>query len=536
MFSEFAGHISLGAVTYFVYLILRYHNRAIGTSKRKESNFPEIPGWPILGQIPEIIMNFSRPLELGMARHLKFRPGWSVTMPGLRLIDISKPEWLEYVQKTNFHNYVKGPRFHSVMADVFGNGIFVTDGAQWKKSRHLLAPLFTIKTFKVCISPALRTNLDTLHESMQLASESRPVIDICDVLFKFSMNFLVYATLGKDMGQLDQLHLPSIQPSSPSADSKFVDAFEHAQKQLDLRFALLTSWKVVEKVNVSMGRKIASACQTLHDYASLLIDERLTSLGQGPQEYDETPTDLLGFFIKNRKEMGGDLDQAELKETFLNLIIAGRDSTAEALTWAFYHLLMNKDIVNKIREEASEVTGKDRSGQVTYENSKEFKWAHAVILEALRLHPSIPKNVRFALKADKIPGGPVIEAGDAVRWSDWAMARDPQVWGDDCLEFRPARWIDDNGNIKQFGHFKFHAFNGGPRVCLGMNFAILQCICMIVEVFHNFELELEPEWLAQVPKTPIVGHTSPNAYGTPKYKPSLTLPMAQSMMVTIKPH
>jgi len=395
MVSGLVAYVSLGAIAYLAYLILRYHDRAIGTSKRKDANFTELPGWPILGQIPDIVWNFARPLELGMARHLKFRPGWSVTMPGLRLIDVSKPEWLEHIQKTNFQNYVKGSRFHSVMADVFGDGIFVTDGAQWKRSRHVLAPLFTVKNFKDCISPSLRVNLDALLEGMELASESRPVVDICDVIFKFSLNFLVYAILGKDMGQLDQLHLPPIRSSSPSPDSLFVDAFDFAQKHLDRRFALLTLWKLIEKIDISLGRRVKSACRTLDEYTSSLIDERLASLHGHAEVHNQTPTDLLSSFLKTHRQMGADLGHEELKETFLNLIIAGRDSTAEALTWAFYHLLMNQDLVAKIREEASAITGKDRAGRVTYENNKEFKWAHAVIREALRLHPSIPKMAFF---------------------------------------------------------------------------------------------------------------------------------------------
>jgi len=259
-------------------------------------------------------------------------------------------------------------------------------------------------------------NLDALLEGMELASESRPVVDICDVIFKFSLNFLVYAILGKDMGQLDQLHLPPIRSSSPSPDSLFVDAFDFAQKHLDRRFALLTLWKLIEKIDISLGRRVKSACRTLDEYTSSLIDERLASLHGHAEVHNQTPTDLLSSFLKTHRQMGADLGHEELKETFLNLIIAGRDSTAEALTWAFYHLLMNQDLVAKIREEASAITGKDRAGRVTYENNKEFKWAHAVIREALRLHPSIPKNVRFALKGDQIPDGPVIEAGDAVRW------------------------------------------------------------------------------------------------------------------------
>nr|AHK06540.1 putative cytochrome P450 [Puccinia horiana] len=416
-------------------------------------------------KIPDVVLNFARPLELGMTRHLKFRPGWSVTMPGLRLIDISQPEWLEHVQKTTLTLLPINLR-SSQLSQLCQGSTLMRCSKSAIFPRHLES--VEIKTFA--------------------------------------------PSLGKEMGQLHQLHLPPIQSSSPSPDSIFVDAFDFAQKQLDRRFALLTLWKAVEAVDINLGKKIGSACKTLHDYTTSLIDERLASLDQHTEGYNETPTDLLGSFLRTRKQLGSDLGKEELKETFLNLIIAGRDSTAEALTWTFYHLLMNKDIVAKIREEASAITGKDRAGRVTYENNKEFKWAHAVILEALRLHPSIPK-------ADKIPGGPVIEAGDAVRWSDWAIARDPEVWGEDCLEFRPARWIDEKGNIKQFGQFKFHAFN---------------CVSLIVEVFHNFELEFAPGWLEDVPKTPLVGDASSMSYLTPKYKPSLTLPMAQPMMVVVK--
>ncbi|PLW34504.1 hypothetical protein PCASD_09792 [Puccinia coronata f. sp. avenae] len=529
--SDLVGHIFLGAIGYFMYLLLKYHDRAIGTTKKNDSKFPEIPAWPILGQIPNAIANFSQPLELGMTRHLKYRPGWSMTMPGLRIIDVSKPEWLEHVQKTNFLNYVKGSLYHSVMTDVFGNGILVTDGTRWKKNRHILAPLFSVKSFQAIKFPSLLL-------VVTLASENRPTLDICDVLLKFTLNFIVHATLGKDLGQLDRIHLPPIRSSSPSPNAKFAEDFDYAQNQMDFRFAFVTFWKVIEKVHFRLGRKIKSACDTLNQYATSLINERMAKFDLDAQKDEESPTDLLGFFLKMRKEMGDDLGEEEIRDALVNLIIAGRDSTGEALSWAFYHLLMNQDLVAKIREEASIITSQDRAGQVTYGNNKEFKWAHAVILETLRLHPSIPKNIRFALKADKIPDGPVIEAGDAVRWSDWSMGRDPDLWGEDCLEFKPSRWIDEKGNIKQFGQFKYHAFNAGPRICLGMTLGIFQCVSLIVEVFHKFEVEFAQDWLQHVPRSPIIGDSSSSSYlyHTPKYKPSLTLPMAQPMLVTIKPY
>ncbi|KAA1081703.1 Protein kinase alk2 [Puccinia graminis f. sp. tritici] len=80
---------------------------------------------------------------------LKLRPGFSITVPGVRIIDVSKPEWLEYIQKTNFDNYQKGPMFRGLMVDLFGDGILVTDGALWKRARTVTSRVFSANTFKV---------------------------------------------------------------------------------------------------------------------------------------------------------------------------------------------------------------------------------------------------------------------------------------------------------------------------------------------------------------------------------------------------
>lgn len=72
--------------------------------------------------------------------------------------------------------------------------------------------------------------------------------------------------------------------------------------------------------------------------------------------------------------------------------------------------------------------------------------------------PSVPKNAWEALADDQIPNGPLIHKGDRVRWSDWQMARDPDIWGEDCSEYKPSRWIDEDGNLRRFSNWKFHAF------------------------------------------------------------------------------
>lgn len=87
----------------------------------------------------------------------------------------------------------------------------------------------------------------------------------------------------------------------------------------------------------------------------------------------------------------------------------------------------------------------------------------AAFNEGLRLHPSVPKNAWQAVGDDQIPNGPRIEKGDQVFWSDWALGRSTEVWGRDASEYKPSRWIDEEGNVKKESQFKAHFFNGGYR-------------------------------------------------------------------------
>ncbi|MBW0526103.1 hypothetical protein O181_065818 [Austropuccinia psidii MF-1] len=381
------------------------------------------------------------------------------------------------------------------------------------------------------MEPSIHKTIDSLIETLYFSARTKQAVDLCDVFFKFTLESFVHMTFGKDLCLLKN-RTSSSQTSNFSVD--FVESFDSIQNQLDFRFSVLTAWKLVEKLNTRLRRQMNSACNVLNDFSYSLIDER-QALAENERSDENLAfqRDLLGLFMAARDERGGGLSRTELRDASLNLIVAGRDTTAQALSWAFYHLLMNPEIISRIREEANDILSDAPDDQVTYDNYKSFAWSQASILEALRLHPSVPKNLKFALRDDKIPGGPTIEAGDGVRWSDWTMARDPEVWGEDCGEYRPTRWIDESGKIRHFGQWKFHAFNGGPRVCLGMNLAIFEAVSVIVQLLEKFEIEFFPGWLEHVPKSDFIG-SRPSAYSTPKSRPSLTLPMAQPMMVSIK--
>nr|AHK06536.1 putative cytochrome P450 [Puccinia horiana] len=357
----------------------------------------------------------SRPLEASTIMALKLRPGFSVTVPGVRIIDVSKPEWLEYIQKTNFDNYQKGPVVRSLMGDLFGKGILVSDGALWKRSRMVISRAFHPSTFKTIIEPGVDQSLHGLFKVLKGASDESRDLDFCNLFSRYILDTFVKMTMKR-------------------------------------------------------------SCGTIHDYAYALIDERLSKISSD-DDFTNCETfqeDFLGIMMAVHRKQESQLNREELRDAALSFLLAGR------------------------------------------------------------LHPAVPKNLKFAKADDIIPGGPTIEAGDCVTWCDWQMARDPEVWGADCGQFQPNRWIDEAEKIKNFGNYKFHSFNGGLRHCVGMNLAIFINIKTIVEILQNFDLEFSEGWLKNVPKSGELDGIKTD-YPTPQYQASLSLPMKNPMMISVKP-
>lgn len=169
---------------------------------------------------------------------------------------------------------------------------------------------------------------------------------------------------------------------------------------------------------------------------------------------------LLSTYLTLSDHDGTPLEASFIRDAILNIIVAGRDPCACALNWVLYHVIALPDLVETLRNEVSDILGED--GAVTYSNFGQLKQCTATVWEALRLHPSIPKNILCAVQDDVLPNGVVIQKGDYVRFSDWQMARDPSLWGEDCLEFKPSRWLDEEGSLKRTSAYLFHSFVGSP--------------------------------------------------------------------------
>ena len=144
---------------------------------------------------------------------------------------------------------------------------------------------------------------------------------------------------------------------------------------------------------------------------------------------------------------------------------------------------------------------------VTYDPDElgRLVYLHAALCESLRLYPPVPMEHKGVVAAEALPSGHEVRPGDKILVSLYAMGRMEAVWGKDCREFRPERWIGEDGKPRYVPSYKFVSFNSGPRTCLGKDMAFVQLKAVAAAVVRNFEVEAVPGHVVE-PKISIILH------------------------------
>lgn len=195
---------------------------------------------------------------------------------------------------------------------------------------------------------------------------------------------------------------------------------------------------------------------------------------------------------------GDALDAASIseqtwKDILLNLIFAGKDTISAALAWFFWLLATNTNEENKIRHEISTNTQVNELGKWEFSDMQQLKklvYLHAALCESLRLFPPIGFQHKAPLESDVLPSGHRIKPSTKTVLSFYSMGRMESIWGKDCLEFKPGRWISDLGRIKTEPYFKFTAFNAGPRSCLGKEMSFVQLKIVAASIISRFHFNV----------------------------------------------
>lgn len=376
--------------------------------------------------------------------------------------------------KTNFENYPKGPRFITLLQDFLGQGIFNSDGHVWKVQRKTASYEFntrSLRNFVVHISTVeLQTGLiPILRESAQ----KNRVVDLQDLLERFAFDNICKLAFNVDPGCLKGV--------GNHAGSEFMQAFESAATLSAGRFMyiFMIFYKIKKFFNMGSEMKLRDSIKIVHEFADNIIRSRLQ------ERVERKDEDLLSRFIQdssNSAEM--------LRDIVVSFILAGRDTTSSLLTWFFWLLSSRPNVVDKILQELEQIRKIDSdSDTYSFDELREMQYLHAAISEGLRMYPPVPVDTKLCENDDVWPDGTVIKKGWFATYNAYAMGRMESIWGKDCLEYRPERWLDENGMCKQESTFKFPVFHAGPRICLGKDMAFIQMKSIAASVIKRFEFK-----------------------------------------------
>ncbi|KAF8317438.1 cytochrome P450 monooxygenase pc-3 [Clavulina sp. PMI_390] len=479
--------------------------------------------------LPQVRGRWYVPADIDMLIHLLVTDSWDyadnvleqlmrkhgktimIRVMGDRKILTKEPRHIKQILTGNFNNYVKGEEmFGRATHPVLGSGVFNSDGAMWKFHRNLARPFFTrdrISDFDV-----FERHAGAIIERMKASFSSGTPLDIQDVYSRFAMDSATEFLFGECVHSINEpMLLPGgIQPTSTTSSSStdhirpsssaFVKALRSAQEHIALRVLMGRIWPLSEpfrdKSDDYTGL-IQAYLEPILEKALLKRDQLLKERAQNDFGAMGSEKDTIdeGMTLLDHLVLQTD-DRKVIRDSLMNLLIAGRDTTALLLTWTTYLLSQHPNALAKLRKEILDVIGP--TNRPTSESMRELKYLRAVLNESLRLFPPVPFNYRETVNAD------VWTDDDGTRWFIPAgtescfdimyMQRDEDVWGDDALVFDPMRWIDQRLSKVTTNPYMFLPFNAGPRICLGQQFAYNEASFFVVRLLQTFDsITLRPD-------------------------------------------
>ncbi|RZC64542.1 hypothetical protein C5167_008231 [Papaver somniferum] len=470
--------------------------------------------WPLLDILPSLLYNIHEVHEWTV-KFSNLVNGTVVVRGAIfgssKLLYTCDPRNIEHMAKTKFYNYQKGSDFFDTF-DLIGNGIFNVECDQWRAQRKLAHTRFTSRTFRSTVASVTHAIVqDALLPLLSHVAKHEQVVDLEDVMLRFSYDSIFRLVFGGK----------SNTPSIEFPENELAKAIDDGTEAIFFRNIMPSQWwKLLRWLKLGKEKKSIEAGKTIDKYLYQYISSKRDEMNQGVEA-----NDLLASYIMTSNKNPSiskflpSLDDKFLRDTALTFLFAGRDTTGTSLTWFFWLVSKSPRLEQKILEELKEVLAlkythgdmgiDEEKSSLKVFNSEELKdlvYLHAALCESMRLYPPLPINRRIAVNDDVLPNGTFVKQGTRILMSYYAMARMKWVWGEDCHEFKPERWIDENGKLSSEPLTKFFSFNGGPRNCIGQEMAFTQMKSVVASVLCNFEIKLLEGHVVQ-PKPSLILHT-----------------------------
>ncbi|GLD99588.1 hypothetical protein PINS_up008314 [Pythium insidiosum] len=446
---------------------------------------------------------------LDLARHLRDIHDWVyellrashgepvlLQIPGRPdVVFVGKVEHFEQAFGSRFDAFIKGPFAFDTTRDFLGNGIFAVDHADWVHQRKTASHLFTARTIRDALTDTVRRHVVTLHRILQRSQENNERIDLFKLFNRFTIETFTEIAFGLSLECLES-----------DREHPFQTAFDSGQRMLARRFLGPTwVWKLQRVLNIGNERQMRADLQVINDMVYDIIQQSLARR----QRQESTKTDeqqprakdIVSLFLDNMHNTPDGVSQeveafepAFLRDVVVNFLVAGRDTTAQALSWFFVCIARHPDVVAKIRDEIDACLSDRKTDDTPFtpEQVQQLVYLEAALRETLRLYPPVPLNPKQLAKDVVMSDGLYLREGSTVTLHSYALGRLEHVWGADATAFRPERWIDpDTKQLRSFSPFKFIAFHAGPRSCLGKNLALLEMKIVLATLLSAWDLAVQ---------------------------------------------
>ncbi|PYI00619.1 cytochrome P450 [Aspergillus sclerotiicarbonarius CBS 121057] len=378
--------------------------------------------------------------------------------PGIFTIE---PENLKTMLSVNFKDYGLGHRIQHYES-LLGRGIFDTDGDHWAMSRALIRPNFTRDQV------ADLTSFENLISDLfaLIPRDGKTVVDLQDLFFRYTMDSATEFLFGQSVGSLRMAQ----------SELGFAPAFNYSLEAIWMNL-LLGPFSIFNR-----DRKAEECNRICREFAEQFVEDAVYA-AQSEKKHPETKRKSYIFSHELARQTS---DKRRILDELLNVLMAGRDTTASLLSNMFFMLAKYPATWDKLRREVASLEGR----LPTYEELRNLKYLRCCMNESLRLHPVVPLNERLAMKDTVLPLGggkdglsPVFVAkGTQVSYNVYAMHRRTDLYGLDAAEFRPERWED--GHLKP--RWEYLPFNGGPRICIGQQYALTEAGYVTVRMAQKF--------------------------------------------------
>ncbi|HKR01938.1 MAG TPA: cytochrome P450, partial [Pyrinomonadaceae bacterium] len=365
------------------------------------------------------------------------------------------PDHIEYVLATNNRNFIKPLSFRTPFFQrLVGNGLLTSEGEFWRRQRRLAQPAF----HRERIANYARVMVKDAEKLAALWRDGE-ILDVHREMMRLTMEIVTHTLFNVDVtDDADKV---------ARALSVLVEPFG---SQATLK------WILDNRLPTPTNRRFHKVSAQLDEVVYRIIRERRAggSKDQG---------DLLSMLLQAHDEDGSQMTDQQLRDEVITLFLAGQETTALTLTWAWYLLAQHPEVEKKLWEELDDVLGDREPEAADYPC---LKLTEMIVKESMRLYPPAYIVGREAVGECEI-GGYHVPPKMQIFMPTWVVHRDARFY-DEPDEFRPERWTPEfTNNLPKYAYFPF---GGGPRVCIGNAFAMMEIVLVLATLARKFQLKL----------------------------------------------